>query len=937
MTALARSHSSSASTPQETPVRPTKGQRRLRGVLAVGLLLAGGSMIAVTFFAYFFGTPNWGVTLDSQGPYPICYGTIANDPTPTFCSTTYQWTIGHVDVAGLAFNDNISSGSVLCGYIDAQGNSVLLNGSNYYQVTANDLITAPTLIIPAHGHDICDFRTTLADGYESLIFALGDYFIALLCVLLAALLFFHGTQRNLVHHTVLFLLSLMLSFALLPLSFTANGMVRVSESVLAVLITPTLLSTLIWRLLFVEQRLRLLQLPRRWIFTALFVANSGIGLGLLFATLLQWEGFYQILSAPGDVLIVLNLVIALSVVIWGNISRRNLVLRDNARILGVGSIIALSPLLFLTVLPTLIGNLQQLTTHMAGAHQPILPGTTAAITLVAFPLALAYVVLKRDLLRTDVLVRRSTEQGIWLLFLAFFSGVVLSVLTVIPALHMAPQVSVTIFAVLLLVGFLAPTLRRGARWVTDAGLFPEMQRYRRLLRSAASGVGQIEEQEITNELIGEIKLALPIRAVALLVRHDAMQSFESVTDAYPLSIPEEHPLLAEMRNKPGVRLREDLTTPLAFIDTRDAPWACFVPVVLEKRMVALLLLGPRDDGLGYSTPDRDLVSTLANRRAVSLDYSRLLATLRASLEEQKRIDALKDQFIMTAHHELRTPLTSMIGYMDIVSQLGTETWQKQPEEIEFMVSAALRSGEDLVHLLDTLLQADRASVSNPDLHHIALNFAVALKTLVSDAEMSAAEQQHRITLQCPPNLAGWVDPKAFRQIVTNLLTNAIKYSPIGSPIIVAAQHLPDGALVEVTVRDQGNGITPDQQTAIFEKFIRLERDLNSTVRGTGLGLAIVRERTQAMGGTAWVESTGIPGEGSTFHVTFPAATMLPATATPTIPRPAAALPVPTPPPAEEAEEAEEADEVDEVDEVDVLTDTGARRKLVRYGPPPEET
>lgn len=119
----------------------------------------------------------------------------------------------------------------------------------------------------------------------------------------------------------------------------------------------------------------------------------------------------------------------------------------------------------------------------------------------------------------------------------------------------------------------------------------------------------------------------------------------------------------------------------------------------------------------------------------------------------------------------------------------------------------------------------------------------------------------------PPSLAVQADPARLRQVLLNVSVNALKYSPPGSPIIFSARPIRDPVpSVVMSVIDKGNGIVPRDQDRLFQRFIRLERDLNSTIRGSGLGLYISRRLVEAMGGKIWVESSGIPGEGSSFNI-----------------------------------------------------------------------
>jgi signal transduction histidine kinase len=116
----------------------------------------------------------------------------------------------------------------------------------------------------------------------------------------------------------------------------------------------------------------------------------------------------------------------------------------------------------------------------------------------------------------------------------------------------------------------------------------------------------------------------------------------------------------------------------------------------------------------------------------------------------------------------------------------------------------------------------------------------------------------------------------LRQVLMNLCTNALKYSPVHSPIGLSArvitEHNQERDYAIISISDKGKGIAPEDQGRLFQRFVRLESDVNSPVRGSGLGLYISRRLIEAMNGKIWIESSGIPGEGSTFHVQLPLAT-----------------------------------------------------------------
>jgi signal transduction histidine kinase len=107
-------------------------------------------------------------------------------------------------------------------------------------------------------------------------------------------------------------------------------------------------------------------------------------------------------------------------------------------------------------------------------------------------------------------------------------------------------------------------------------------------------------------------------------------------------------------------------------------------------------------------------------------------------------------------------------------------------------------------------------------------------------------------------------------VLLNISSNALKYSPAGTPLMFSARSLVDIIpCVVISIADKGNGIALEDQAHLFERFVRLERDINSPIRGSGLGLYISRRLIEALGGEVWIESSGIPGEGSTFHIQLP--------------------------------------------------------------------
>jgi signal transduction histidine kinase len=260
--------------------------------------------------------------------------------------------------------------------------------------------------------------------------------------------------------------------------------------------------------------------------------------------------------------------------------------------------------------------------------------------------------------------------------------------------------------------------------------------------------------------------------------------------------------------------------------------------------------------------------------------TRDLVDARIATERAEQLDALKDEFITSVNHELRTPLMTMKSYLALLTDPGVQAPEEKRRD---MLTRANRSCENLVYLVQGILDTRRIDQEASQFTPAPINVLAATQTaltLIDPREADPASRQ--IALNMPNHLTVWGEQVRVQQILTNLITNAIKYSPAGTPVSVQARTVSERAhrlladksgarqMVEITVQDWGLGIPFEQQGLLFRRFVRLPRDIASTVRGTGLGLYLCRVFAEAMGGSIWIESSGLSGEGSTFYVRLPA-------------------------------------------------------------------
>ena len=236
-------------------------------------------------------------------------------------------------------------------------------------------------------------------------------------------------------------------------------------------------------------------------------------------------------------------------------------------------------------------------------------------------------------------------------------------------------------------------------------------------------------------------------------------------------------------------------------------------------------------------------------------------------QELRELDQLKDAFLMNASHEFRTPLTIMQGYLELLREMDDAS----PDVRRSFLDKACRACDELVLLQANIMEASRLEVDTATLHFASLALRDICTAVIDLFEPWILQEQRSIEVDVAPSILVWADEMRLKQVLHNLIANALHYSPQQTPIRVTATLEQEEGIVRVSVIDRGLGIPADKQEVIFDKFVRLDRDMYSTVRGSGLGLFITRHLVEAMGGTIAIESSGIKGEGSTFFFTLPLA------------------------------------------------------------------
>jgi signal transduction histidine kinase/CheY-like chemotaxis protein len=247
------------------------------------------------------------------------------------------------------------------------------------------------------------------------------------------------------------------------------------------------------------------------------------------------------------------------------------------------------------------------------------------------------------------------------------------------------------------------------------------------------------------------------------------------------------------------------------------------------------------------------------------------AAVRERAEAQRRAaeeaNDRKTQFLAMINHELRTPLTSINGFTALLLNNRSQYGPLTPTQEE-LLNVIQDSGKHLRGLIDDILDLAKIESGKIELTFAPVDLALLLEGAMAVTSAAVAEKGLTINLDLPstPLSCVWAGEKQVRQVILNLVSNAVKFTRQGS-ITIRAMQSEDQRMVQVAVSDTGIGIAPADQERIWEEFQQVDNDLGREYSGTGLGLPIARKLVERHGGRMWLESE--IGRGSTFYCTFP--------------------------------------------------------------------
>ena len=309
--------------------------------------------------------------------------------------------------------------------------------------------------------------------------------------------------------------------------------------------------------------------------------------------------------------------------------------------------------------------------------------------------------------------------------------------------------------------------------------------------------------------------------------------------------------------------------------------AVVVPLNIKDEMLGVMVLGNKESGDMFNDEDLRTLETVASQAAIAIKNAQLYGetrgfsvTLQKEVERQtkqlkeanvelQKLDKAKSDFISIASHQLRTPLTAIKGFTSMILE---GSYGRVTNVVRDKLEKIFESTERLVRLVNDLLDLSHMEGGGMEYNFAKVDFDAMVRSVVEELTPPAEKKKLKFKWRTPDeNIWVWADEQKLRQVVMNLIDNAIKYTPQGAVDVILERV--DGN-VQMSVKDTGMGMKKSELANLFQKFVRGTEAPRYYTEGAGIGLYVAKQLIEAQKGEVWAESPG-EDKGSTFFVKMP--------------------------------------------------------------------
>jgi signal transduction histidine kinase len=525
----------------------------------------------------------------------------------------------------------------------------------------------------------------------------------------------------------------------------------------------------------------------------------------------------------------------------------------------LGLLFGLSPFILIYQLPTVL-NLR-----------PLLAEESSSVFFLFIPLGFALSILRFRLLDVEVVINRGLVYSLLTIFTAslyLFSVRVMQDL--FSRVFVVRETYVSLGSALLAALAFNPA-RQSIQSFVDRSFFRQSFDYKKaVLQFSELSQKAVSGQALVAELAGHVETIIPVQRMAIKVDeagpegHRPLYSWGS-WDGEDLSAFLGRPSGRLWARRGATRTEEEIDFSRGELLSRISAEIILPLPFQSPSLGGFAIFGPKRSGQKYSGDDLDLLSTLAGELALSLEMLRLQEEVideRASKEKLDELNRLKTEFISSVSHELRTPMSSIQGLTELLQK---ERIRDRAKREELLGLLAAESGR-LSRLIHNILDFGKIEQQTKVYHLERTEVRPLVEEAVQVMRHRMEKDGFKLKLKFPPDAVSLaLDRDAVKQVLINLIDNAMKYSPEDKEIEI--QVLTEPGEVAIEVSDRGIGISPEQRDRIFDQFYRAPEAARVNPKGVGLGLKIVQHIMDAHHGEVHVE--GRHPRGSTFRIIFP--------------------------------------------------------------------